>query len=93
MTKNPRVAEALAPLKLQFEAEKAEILFQSAPLHEQRESLVAKIQPLEAALRNVDAQIDAIENPRLRNVGNELAAIARQIGAITLVNDGEAKSE
>lgn len=84
--KNPRVAEALAPLRAQLEAERDTILKQSAALHAKRAELVAQIQPLEAKLREVDAAIDKIEQPRLREVGNELAAIARQLGAKTLTN-------
>lgn len=87
--KNPRIAEVLAPLKASLEAERDEILAASAPLREKRDALVAKIQPLEAQLRDVDDQITAIEQPKLREVGNELAGIARQLGAITLKNGPE----
>lgn len=83
-TKNPRIVEALRPLKEQLEAEKQAILARSAPLHAQRTALIEQLQPLEAQLRDVDARIHAIEQPKLREVGNELAAIARQEGSLTL---------
>lgn len=86
--KNPRLAEVLAPFRTQLEEERAGILAHSASLHEQRNTLLATIQPLEAQLKEVDDQIDAIEQPKLREVGNELAAIARQLGATTLTNEG-----
>lgn len=86
--KNPRVAEALLPLKQQLEAEREAILAQSAPHHEHRRVVVEQIQALEVKLREIDDAITAIEVPRLRAVGNELAAIARQIGpTITLQNE------
>lgn len=82
--KNERVAEMLAPLKAKLEAQRAEILAKSAPLHERREALVAQIAPLEAELRRVNAEIKAVEQPALRDIGNELASIARAIGATSL---------
>lgn len=91
-TKNPRVIEALLPLKAQLEEERAALVAKCEPLHAQRLALVARIQALEAELKPVDDAIDTIENPRLREIGNELAAIARQIApsVVTLQNDGEA---
>lgn len=93
-TKNPRVIEALLPLKAQLEAEREAILERVRPLHEQRAALLAEIHAKEAALRPIEAAIDALEIPRLRELGNELAAIARQIAptVVTLQNEGEAAS-
>lgn len=93
VTKNPRIAEVLAPLRAQLEAERDEILRASAPLHERRQALLDKIQPLEAQLKAVEDEIDRIEQPAIRNVGNELAAIERQLGAVTLVNEGPATQD
>ena len=45
-TKNPRIVEALRPLKEQLEAEKQAILARSAPLHAQRTALIEQLQPL-----------------------------------------------
>jgi septal ring factor EnvC (AmiA/AmiB activator) len=84
--KNPRIAETLQPLKDQLEAERASLQEQLEPLQAARAALLAKLQPLEAELRAIDAQITAIEQPKMREIGNELAAIARQLGAVTLVN-------
>lgn len=84
--KNPRIVEALAPLKKQLEEEKYELEQQLAPLREARQNLVDVIQPYELQLQQIDAKITELEVPRLRQIGNELAAIARQEGAITLSN-------
>jgi uncharacterized coiled-coil DUF342 family protein len=88
MYKNPRIAELLLPLKDTLEQERDAILAKVAPLKAQREVLVARIQLLEAELKVVDDQIVALEQPKLREIGNELAAIARQLGAITMKNEG-----
>ena len=90
MNKNPRVAEFLRPLREQLETERDLIVAQAAPLKARREELVARIQPLEAQLKEIDDQIVAIEQPKLREIGNELAAIARQTGAVSLRNEGGA---
>ena len=50
-----------------------------------RDALVAKIQPIEAELRIVNAEIKAGEAP-LHDIGNQLAEIARVLGAKTLRN-------
>jgi len=89
--KNPRVAQAMQTLKVDLEAERAAILAQSASWQARRAELVAQIQPLEVELRAVDAEIDKIEQPRLRWIGNELAAIARQSGARSIGNTGDAQ--
>lgn len=85
--KNKELAAALAPRQAALDAERDALLAQIAPLHEQRDALIAQIQPLEAQLRKVQQQIKAIEQPRLRDIGNELAAIARALGARSLVNE------
>ena len=50
-----------------------------------REALVAQVQPIEAELRIVNAEIKAGEVP-LHDIGNQLAEIARVLGAKTLRN-------
>lgn len=91
-TKNQRVLEALRPLKASLQQERDALLARSEPLHRRREEILARLQPLEAELRDVDVQISEIEVPALRDLGNELAAIARQEGAITMFN-GEEKGD
>lgn len=89
--KNPRVAEALLPLKAELEAEQEQILNSTRSLHEQRSALVAQIQELEAKLSPINDEITRLEVPRLQQIGNELAAIARQIGpTVTMTNEGVA---
>jgi hypothetical protein len=88
--KNQLVVEALAPLKKELLKARDARLRELAPLEEKRARVLAEMEPLQEALRKVDAQIDAVERPKdgmaLRDIGNNLAAIARQEGAITLVN-------
>lgn len=65
----------------ELEREAAAIEAKAAPLREKRDALRAKLQPLEAEERELNAQIKALEQPRLSNVKNELAAVARSLGA------------
>lgn len=91
--KNARIAAQLAPLKAELEATKAAILADLAPHYAHREALLAQIQPLEAKLREVNQAIKMGEAP-LHAIGNELAQIARTIGATSLTLDaGETKAE
>ena len=84
--KNEKLAKVLEPRIAELEATRKDVLAKSAKLHEQRKALLAKIQPLEAELREVNAKIKAVEQPAIREAGNELAAIARALGAKTLSN-------
>jgi chaperonin cofactor prefoldin len=86
MMKNEALAKVLAPRVAELEAQRDKVLADVAPLHAKREALLVQIQPLEAELREVNAAIKQAEQPALRDVGNELAAIARALGAKTLVN-------
>lgn len=70
-----------------LEAERAAIHETLAPLQQKRDAILDQLQPLENTLREVNRQIKAIEVPRLREIGNDLAAIARTQGAHTLSND------
>ena len=56
-----------------------------APTRAKRDALVAKVQPIEAELRSVNAEIKAGEAP-LHDIGNQIAEIARVLGAKTLRN-------
>lgn len=60
-----------------LEEERAKILSQLAPLHARRDALIAQMQPMEKELREVQAQIKSVEQPKLREIGNQIAAIVR----------------
>lgn len=60
-----------------LEEERASILKGLAPLHAKRDALIAQIQPLEEELRAVQKEIKAVEQPKLREIGNQIAAIVR----------------
>lgn len=91
--KNALVAQTLAPLKAQLTEQRDAILEALKPLQAERDAILAEMEPLQARLRAVDARIDAVERPvggvALREIGNNLAAIARHEGAITLENGGQ----
>lgn len=70
----------LKRLQETLQAEREAILKSSATLREQREALVAEIQPLELKLQQVNKQIIAIERPRLGEIDNQLGAIAKAMG-------------
>lgn len=69
-----------------IEAKRNAALAKAAPLHKQREAILKKMRPLETQLRKVEAEIDKTEAP-LREYGNQIAALARGAGAITLKNE------
>jgi hypothetical protein len=71
-----------------LKSEKAAIQERSAGLREQREVLRRKIAPLEAQTRELDKQIKAIELPRLFEIDNQIAALARAMGAKSVKNEG-----
>lgn len=89
MAKNEQLAAALAPRKADLLATRERLQQQLAPLQAEYDALLAKIQPLEAQLRELGKRIKALEQPAARDIGNELAAIERAIGARTLTNDGQ----
>lgn len=70
----------LRPMVEKLEKEKAEILAKSSPLRQQRDQLLREIQPLEAKLQKIDAEIHKIERPRLGEIHNELSGLARAMG-------------
>lgn len=76
--------DELVAVEVALIAKRDAILKKSAPLHKARGRLVPKIQDLERELASIDAEIKAIEQPKLRDVGNALANIARARGAITM---------
>jgi septal ring factor EnvC (AmiA/AmiB activator) len=73
-----------------LDADRKKVLDAAAPLHERRAALLKKIQPLEAELRKVNAEIKEAEKP-LRAIGNQIAAVARANGARTLKARGTNK--
>lgn len=91
--KNALVEAQLAPLRADLEARRAQITKELEPLYAQRDALLVKMAPLDAELRAVQAQIKPAEVP-LREIGSNLAAIARSIGSTSLTLDaGETKAE
>lgn len=74
----------LRALQEKAKKEREAVLAAVAPLHAKREALLAQIQPLEADLRTVNAEIKAAEQPALQNLGNEIAALAKAMGAKSL---------
>lgn len=78
MAKNKPIDHLLNARKA-LEEERAEVLKDLAPLHARRDALMAQIQPLENELREVQKKIKAVEQPRLRELGNQIAAVVRAI--------------
>jgi len=77
--KNAIVEAQLSPVRAELQAKRAAIHAELAATYAERDALIAQIQPLEAKLREVQRVIKAGEAP-LREIGNNLAAIARAIG-------------
>lgn len=77
--------DTLRRMRDELTAKREALEAELAPVRAEREALVAKIQPLEADLRAVDARIKAAEPP-IRKIAQELAEIARVLGAKTLRN-------
>lgn len=79
MSKTTR--ELLEDRQRELETQVAAIEAKAAPLRAERDALRAKLQPGEAKERELNAAIKALEQPELSNVKNELAAVARALGA------------
>jgi uncharacterized coiled-coil DUF342 family protein len=75
--KFPQLRKAMDELR----AEKEKILGKSGPLREQRDKLIAKIQPLDAEMRALSQQIEELEGNRPYELDNQIAALARTMGA------------
>jgi hypothetical protein len=71
-----------------LKSEKAAIQERSAGLRSEREALRQKVAPLEAEMRDLDKQIKAIEGPRLFDIDNQIAALARAMGARSVAHEG-----
>lgn len=82
------ISDLLLARQKELEAERDAILSDPllVELHAQRDALIAQIQPIENELREVQAKIKGIEQPRLRDVGNAIADCARARGARSLRN-------
>lgn len=93
IAKSDALSDALAGVKTRLEGERAAVLEKAAPLQKRREELLTKISPLEVELRDVNKQIKEIEQPALRDIGQQLARIARAEGAKTLRNGNEPAPE
>lgn len=70
----------LMAMMQKLRSERKQIEEAAAPSRRVREQLVSQIQPLEEELRRVDAQIASIERPRLGEIDNQIAALARSMG-------------
>jgi predicted nucleic acid-binding Zn-ribbon protein len=60
-------------------AEKKEITDKSYPLREEREGIITRVRAVEAELKKIDDEIASIEKPRLFDLDNEIAALARML--------------
>lgn len=69
---------------LKLEKERDQIRAKVAPKRARRDALVAKIHPLEKQLRAIDEDIKALERPRLAELDNQIAALLRAMGALSL---------
>jgi uncharacterized coiled-coil DUF342 family protein len=79
------ITAQLDELLPKLEAEKQRILDSLTPEYTERDELNAKMQPLEARMREVQKVIKEKERP-LREIGNSIAEIHRVKGAKTLRN-------
>lgn len=75
-----------AKMRSDLEVERTSLLHQSAPHRKHREDLLAKIQPLEAQLREVDGRIKEIERPRLAEIDGQLGKLAVAMGGKAMNN-------
>lgn len=64
-----------------LKAEKNRIQDRSTPLRDERDRLLAKIQPTLEKIRALEQQYKAVEHPRLADLDNQIAALARILGA------------
>lgn len=71
-------------------AEKAAIVAKSSPLRAKYDKLVEQIQPLELEARKISEQFHAIERPRLGEIDNQLAALAKGMGGRALSDSNKA---
>lgn len=62
-------------------AEKEGLLVQTKALRKQRDAVKQKINELQQQDRELTAQIRAVELPRMVDIDNQLAALARATGA------------
>lgn len=69
-----------------LEGEKAKLLAKTADLRKKRDALVAKIQPTENEIRELNEKIEKIERPRLGEIDNQLGGLARAMGGRSLAN-------
>lgn len=81
MTTKPTTRDLLLARKKELEAEVASIKAASGPVRKFRDELQAKLQPMEAKLREMNGEIKRIEQPALSNAEMELAALARALGS------------
>lgn len=87
--KHARIAAQLAPLRAELLAKREAVLADLAPLYAERDALQAQIEALHAQARELQTRIKPAEAP-LRDIGNELAAIERTIGATSMPLDASA---
>ena len=87
MAENSKMTETLKGLQAELEEQIAGNKEKLRPLLESRDALVAKIQPLEKELQELDKQIyDTEQDLKIRDVGNQYAEVCRVLGAKSLRN-------
>lgn len=73
---NQDVRDLLAKLQ----AERGTLTAVSEPLREKRDAIIQKMRPLEKQVRDLDAQIRAVEQPRLADLDNQISGLAKILG-------------
>jgi peptidoglycan hydrolase CwlO-like protein len=76
-----------------LEAEKAKLQAKSAALRKERDALVAKIQPTENRIRELNQKIHKIERPRMAELDNQLGGLAKAMGGRSLSSGPSGASE
>jgi uncharacterized coiled-coil DUF342 family protein len=66
-----------------LQTERNTILEQSGPLREQRDRLLAKLQPELDKIKELEKQYRAIEGTKLADIDNQIGALQRILGAKT----------
>lgn len=80
------MSEDLKKMLATLQAEKDEILSRSIPLRAERDALIAEMAPLLAKEKEIIQQYLAIERPRLSELDNQIAALAKAMGGRSLSN-------
>src|SRR5687768_4365930 len=71
-----------------LESEKEKLQAKSAPLRKRRDALRDKLSKDEVELRELNQKIAKIERPRMGEIDNQLAGLARAMGGRSLSEGG-----